>query len=72
MVSTAMKTPRKITVVAAEKLIEKVQEVTKVAVAPTVRAGLQILAASQVYDRLRGYKGKVRFSRTADKLKVDR
>jgi hypothetical protein len=34
--------------------------------------GLQLLAASQAYDRLLRLRGKVRFSRTLDELKEDR
>ena len=38
----------------------------------TVRTGLQLVAASQTYDRLRELRGKVRFSRTSAELKDDR
>jgi hypothetical protein len=37
----------------------------------TVRTGLQLLAASQAYDRLLQLRGKVRFSRTLKELKED-
>ena len=40
--------------------------------ARTVRDGLQLLAASETYARLRQLRGKVRFSRTAAGLKADR
>lgn len=71
MVSTGMNTARKITVEMPSELLEKAQKATK-AGGQTFHAGLQMLAAPQVYERLRGYKGKVQFSRTADKLKMDR
>ena len=38
----------------------------------TVRTGLQLVAASQAYARLRQLRGKVRFTRTAAELKADR
>ncbi len=38
----------------------------------TVRTGLQLFAASQTYAKLRGLRGKVRFSATSADLKIDR
>ncbi len=38
----------------------------------TVRTGLQLVAASRTYARLRRLRGKVRFSRTLAELKADR
>ena len=38
----------------------------------TVRTGLQLVAASETYARLRQLRGKVRFSRTLAELKTDR
>lgn len=63
---------RKITIEVPEDLLEKAQQATGTGVTQTVRAGLQLLAASQAYDRLRGLRGKVKFSRTAAELKTDR
>ena len=67
-----MNTARKITVEIPSELLEKAQKATKTGVTQTVRAGLQMIAASHAYERLRGYRGKVRFSRTSDELKSDR
>lgn len=63
---------RKITIEIPEDLLEKAQRASGSGVTQTVRAGLQLLAASQAYDRLRGLRGKVKFSRTAAELKNDR
>lgn len=63
---------RKITVEVPPELLEKAQEATGAGVTQTVRAGLQIVAASQAYARLKQMRGKVRFSRTAAQLKADR
>ena len=38
----------------------------------SVRTGLQLVAASQTYARLRQLRGKVQFSRSLAELKADR
>lgn len=67
-----MKAARKITVEIPEELLEKAQRASRAGITQTVRAGLQLIAASQTYARLRQFRGKVRFSRTAAELKRDR
>jgi len=67
-----METPRKITVEIPPELLEKAQRATGSGITQTVRTGLQLVAASQAYARLRQLRGKVRFSRTAAELKADR
>jgi len=67
-----MGTARKITVEVPEELLDKAQRASGTGITETVRAGLQILAASSTYARLRNLRGKVRFSRTAAELKSDR
>jgi hypothetical protein len=67
-----MTTARKITVEIPESLLEKAQRASGAGITQTVRTGLQLLAASQAYDRLRKLRGKVRFSRTFEELKEDR
>jgi hypothetical protein len=63
---------RKITIEIPEELLEKAQQATGSGVTQTVRTGLQLVAASQAYARLRELRGKVRFSRTFAELKDDR
>ena len=63
---------RKITVEIPEALLEKAQRASGAGITQTVRTALQILAASEVYDRLLQMRGKVRFSRTFEELKEDR
>jgi hypothetical protein len=63
---------RKITVEIPQDLLEKAQLASGAGITQTVRSALQILAASQVYDRLLQMRGKVRFSRTYQELKEDR
>jgi hypothetical protein len=67
-----MQAARKITIEVPPDLLEKAQQATGSGVTQTVRAGLQLLAASQAYDRLLQLRGKVRFSRTLAELKTDR
>lgn len=63
---------RKITVEVPDKLLERAQEASGEGITQTVRAGLQLVAASRTYERLRELRGKVKFSRTAADLKEDR
>jgi hypothetical protein len=67
-----MDTARKITVEVPQELLERAQEASGTGVTQTVRTGLQLVAASRTYARLRKLRGKVRLSRTAAELKSDR
>jgi hypothetical protein len=67
-----MESARKITVEIPPELLEKAQRATGSGITQTVRTGLQLVAASEAYARLRQLRGKVRFSRTAAELKADR
>jgi len=63
---------RKITIELPPDLLERAQRATGSGITQTVRTGLQLVAASQAYARLRQLRGKVPFSRTAAELKADR
>jgi hypothetical protein len=67
-----METGRKITVQIPRELLEKAQRASGAGITQTVRTGLQLVAASQTYARLRQLRGKVHFSRTLAELKADR
>ena len=67
-----MESPRKITVEVPPELLEKAQRASGSGITQTVRAGLQLVAASHAYAQLRQLRGKVRFSRTLPELKADR
>ena len=67
-----METARKITVEVPAGLLEKAQRASGGGITETVRTGLQLVAASQAYERLRQLRGKVRFTRTFAELKADR
>jgi hypothetical protein len=63
---------RKITVEVPPELLDKAQRASGTGITQTVRTGLQLVAASRTYSRLRQLRGKVRFSRTLAELKADR
>lgn len=67
-----METARKITVEIPAGLLEKAQRASGAGITETVRTGLQLVAATESYARLRRLRGKVRFSRTWTELKADR
>ena len=67
-----METARKITIEVPSELLEKAQKASRSGITQTVRAGLQLVAATGAYARLRRLRGKVLFSRTAAELKSDR
>jgi len=67
-----MRRARKITVEIPHELLAKAQSATGAGISETVRTGLRFLIASHAYARLRQFRGKVRFSRTAAESKFDR
>jgi len=67
-----MKAARKITLEVPRELLAKAQRASGTGITQTVRAGLQLVAASRTYARLRGLRGKVQFSRSVAELKADR
>jgi hypothetical protein len=69
---SVMEKARKITVEISPELLDRAQRASGGGITQTVRTGLQLVAASQTYAKLRGLRGKVRFSRTSADLKADR
>lgn len=67
-----MKTAKKITIQVPESLLKRAQRATGVGITPTVRQGLELLAARPSYKVLRELRGKVKFSMDLDKLREDR
>jgi hypothetical protein len=67
-----METVRKITIEVPSELLEKAQRASGSGITQTVRTGLQLVAASRAYAKLRQLRGKVRFTRTSAELKADR
>ena len=54
------------------ELLEKARRASGTGITQTVRTGLQLVAASRTYARLRQLRGKVRFTRTSAELNADR
>ena len=67
-----MKPERKITVYVRSDLLDKAQKAARAGVSETVRKGLELLAASDAYDRLLNIRGKVKFSVDLHELRSDR
>ena len=63
---------RKITVEVPPELLDRAQRASGTGITQTVRTGLQLIAASHAYARLRQLRGKVRLTRTSAELKADR
>jgi hypothetical protein len=63
---------RKITIEVPSELLEKAQRASGTGITQTVRTGLQLLAASHAFERLRQSRGKVRFTHSYAELKADR
>ena len=63
---------QKITVHVDRDLLRRSQERTGQGVTATIRQGLELVAASEVYDRLRALRGGVAFSINLKKLREDR
>jgi len=67
-----MEPSRKITVEVPPELLRKAQQASGSGITQTVRTGLQLVAATQAYARLRQLRGKVHFTRSLAELKADR
>jgi hypothetical protein len=67
-----MEPAQKITVEIPRELLHKAQKASGAGITQTVRTGLQLVAASLAYSRLRKFRGKVRFGRSVAELKADR
>lgn len=63
---------RKITVHVPEDLLDKARESTGQGITETIRRGLELVAASVAYRKLRRLRGKVRMSLDLDALRDDR
>jgi len=62
---------QKVTVHVDRELLRRAQERTGKGVTATIRQGLELVAASEVYDRLRALRGQVTFSIDLEELRED-
>jgi len=60
---------KKLTILVPEDLLRRAQRATKSGATPTVRKGLELLAAHDVYDRLLALEGKVKFGLTWQEMR---
>jgi hypothetical protein len=69
MVKARMK---KLTVLVPEDLLRQATRATKSGITPTIRMGLRLLAAQDVYERLLKLRGKVKFGLTWQEMRGDK
>jgi hypothetical protein len=67
-----MRGQKKVTVVLPDELLGRAQQATGEGITPTIRRGLELVAAGKAFARLRKLRGKVRFSVGLDRLREDR
>jgi hypothetical protein len=60
---------KKLTILVPKDLLRRAQRATKAGATPTVRKGLELLAAHDVYDRLLALEGKVKFGLTWQEMR---
>jgi hypothetical protein len=66
-----MKSQTKVTVVLSDRLLERAQAATGEGITPTIRRGLELVAAGKAFAKLRKLRGKVQFSVDLDRLRAD-
>ncbi|MBI3621985.1 MAG: hypothetical protein HY208_07360 [Nitrospirae bacterium] len=62
---------RKLTIEVPEDILERAVSATGQGITPTIRKGLELVAASRAYAQLRSLKGKVKFSIRLSQLRKD-
>jgi hypothetical protein len=62
---------RKVTVLLPDELIRRATRVSRVGLTPTIREGLEVIAAREAYDHLRSLKGKFEFGLSLEELRED-
>jgi hypothetical protein len=67
-----VKAQKKVTVVLSDELLERAQQATGEGITPTIRRGLELVAAQKAFTRWRKLRGKVRFSIDVARLREDR
>ncbi len=63
---------KKITVEVPDDLLRRAQKVSRDGVTATVRQGLELVAGSDVYDKLEQLRGKVHLEYDVETLRRDR
>ncbi len=68
----SMSTLKKVTILLPADLLKKAQATTGEGITPTIREGLELLAAGRAFAQLHALRGRVRFARSAAALREDR
>lgn len=66
-----MEPAQKITVQVPAKLLKRALKSTGEGITPTIRQGLELVAAGQSYEKLRELRGKLKFSVSVSSLRDD-
>lgn len=66
-----MKALKKVTVVVPADLLDRATQATGKGITPTIREGLETMAACHAFEGLRRLRGKVKLSIDADRLRRD-
>jgi len=66
-----MKELKKVTVVLPADLLDRATQATGKGITPTIREGLEAMAASHMFEGLRRLRGKVKLSIDVDQLRRD-
>lgn len=67
-----MKTEKKVTVMLPKDLLLRALKASGEGITPTLRKGLELVAAKESYERLRKLKGKFDLGIELDELRKDR
>jgi hypothetical protein len=67
-----MRTARKVTVVLPEELMKRATRASRLGLAPTIRQGLELVAAREAYAGLRALRGKIKLKLDLEQLREDR
>lgn len=62
---------KKLTIQVPEELLERATAASGQGITPTIRRGLELMAASGAYAKLRRLKGKVKFNIKLTELRED-
>jgi hypothetical protein len=63
---------KKVTVVLPADTLRRAQRASGMGITPTIRTGLELIAAGRTYDRIRAMRGRVKLDLDVDELRRDR
>lgn len=69
---STVKSTKKITVELPVQLVDQALAASGLGLTPTIRQGLQLIAATSIYEKLKSLKGKLNLSLNLKELRKDR